>query len=89
MTAAEQCRLATGLTLAEAARRIGKSRQALYDWHRDSPERFTAALKEAKGGQVERSVCSHPEAARKSYHDESVVCGECNCVIEQKLNREV
>jgi transposase-like protein len=48
MTAAEQCRLETGLTLAEAARRIGVSRQTLYDWHRDAPERFTAALKEAK-----------------------------------------
>lgn len=47
-TAAEQCRLATGLTLAEAARRVGKSRRALYDWHRDSPERFMAALEEAK-----------------------------------------
>jgi DNA-binding XRE family transcriptional regulator len=47
-TAAEQCRLATGLTLAEAARRVGVSRQALYDWHRDSPVKFAAALKEAK-----------------------------------------
>jgi transposase-like protein len=52
MTAAEQCRLQTGLTLAEAARRIGKSRQALYDWHRDAPERFAAALKEAKDGNL-------------------------------------
>jgi DNA-binding XRE family transcriptional regulator len=46
MTAAEQCRLQTGLTLAEAARRVGVSRQTLYDWHRNDPERFTAELKE-------------------------------------------
>jgi transposase-like protein len=48
MTAAEQCRLQTGLTLAEAARRRGVSRQTLYDWHRDSPVKFAAALKEVK-----------------------------------------
>jgi hypothetical protein len=52
-SAAEQCRLATGLTLAEAARRIGKSRRALYDWHRDSPDRFAAALKEAKDVHID------------------------------------
>jgi DNA-binding XRE family transcriptional regulator len=56
MTAAEQCRRDTGLTLAEAARRIGKSRQTLYDWHRDSPERFAAALKEAKDVQVDQET---------------------------------
>jgi hypothetical protein len=50
LTAAEQCRLQTGLTLAEAARRIGKSRRALYDWHRDAPERFAAALKDLRPG---------------------------------------
>jgi hypothetical protein len=51
MTAAEQCRLQTGLTLAEAARRIGVSRQTLYDWKRNDPERFTAELEELKAGQ--------------------------------------
>ena len=27
--------------------------------------------------------CSHPEDKRASYHDESVKCDSCNCVIEQ------
>jgi DNA-binding XRE family transcriptional regulator len=53
MTAAEQCRLETGLTLAEAARRVGVSRQTLYDWKRNDPDRFAAALKEAKDVQVD------------------------------------
>ena len=29
------------------------------------------------------SACTHPESARKSYHDNSVMCERCNSVIEQ------
>jgi len=27
--------------------------------------------------------CTHPESERTDYHDMSVVCNACNCVIEQ------
>ena len=27
--------------------------------------------------------CEHPLSARSSYHDQSVKCDDCNCVIEQ------
>lgn len=27
--------------------------------------------------------CTHPERAREDYHDGSVMCRTCNCVIEQ------
>jgi len=27
--------------------------------------------------------CTHPESERESYHDNSVLCKACNCVIEQ------
>ena len=33
----------------------------------------------------ERSIktCTHPASQRRQYHDCTVVCGACNCVIEQ------
>jgi DNA-binding transcriptional regulator YiaG len=48
MTAAEQCRLQTGLTLAEAVRRIDVSRQTLTNWHRNRPKVFAAILEWCK-----------------------------------------
>lgn len=27
--------------------------------------------------------CTHPESERENYHDNSVLCNACNCVIEQ------
>ena len=40
MTPSEQAKAAGFKSLAEVARKIGKPRRTLYNWHRDSPELF-------------------------------------------------
>jgi hypothetical protein len=32
---------------------------------------------------MNETKCDHPKNERESYHDHSVVCNKCNCVIEQ------
>ena len=38
-----------------------------------------------KSGEVikKKKLCKHPKDKREDYHDCSVVCSDCNCVIEQ------